>query len=356
MIEGKNMKNGKYGFGIIGLGTIASFHAQAIESILQGRLVAVYDMVPGKALEFCKNRKDVCAYDDLDKFLKNSDVDIVTVTTPSGAHFEVALAAINAKKHVIVEKPMEVTVERIDKLIEASKRNNVVLSGIFQSRFFDAPQLIKKTINEGRFGRITLCDAQVKWYRTQEYYDSVGWRGTIRLDGGGALMNQSIHAIDLLLWLCGDVSDVYANTALLGHERIEVEDTAAAVVRFKSGAIGIIEGSTAVFPGFLKKIEICGTKGSVVLEEESLKVWKFQDEKPEDEEIRKKYFDNTETGGGASDPAAIGFEGHARCFKNVINAIENGEKPLVTGEEARRSVELITAIYESAKTGKAIHF
>ena len=348
------MRDGKYGFGIIGLGMIADFHAKAIGELSDGCLVAAYDMIPEKVFAFCSGKEGVNPYTDLEEFLSDPDLDIVTVTTPSGAHLDVALAAVNAGKHVIVEKPIEVTTERIDILIKAAKEKGVLISGIFQSRFFEAPQLIMKAIREGRFGRLTLCDAQVKWYRTQEYYDSVGWRGTWKLDGGGALMNQSIHAIDLLQWFCGPVSEVSAFTALLGHENIEVEDTAAAVLKFRNGAIGVIEGSTSVYPGFLKKLEICGTKGSVILEEESLKAWNFEDERPEDEEIRTRFLDNTETGGGASDPKAIGYIGHKHCFENFLNALENGTEPLITGEEARKSVEIITAIYESARTGKPV--
>lgn len=348
------MKDGKYGFGIIGLGMIAGFHAKAIASIDKAVLVAGFDMVPGRADAFCQDKPGVKAYDKLEDFLKDPEIDIVTVTTPSGAHMEVALAAIRAHKHVIVEKPMEVTTEKIDIMIEEAKKNKVVLSGIFQSRFFEAPILIKKAIDEGRFGKLTLCDAQIKWFRTQEYYDSVGWRGTWKLDGGGALMNQSIHAVDLLQWFCGPAEEISSVTATLGHKNIEVEDTAAAVLKFRNGAIGVIEGSTAVYPGFLKKLEICGTKGSVILEEESLKAWTFADERPEDEEIRKRFINNTETGGGASDPAAIGFIGHARCFENVLAAIENGTEPLITGEEARKSVEIIRAIYKSAQSGQKV--
>jgi UDP-N-acetyl-2-amino-2-deoxyglucuronate dehydrogenase len=351
-LEGK-MKNGKYGFGIIGLGMISSFHAKAIGCLDDAWLVAGFDMVPGRAAAFCKDKEGVVPYDDLDEFLKNPDIDIVTVTTPSGAHMDVALKAMEAGKNVIVEKPMEVTVERIDRLIECARKNKVMLSGVFQSRFNEVSRLVKKAIDEGRFGKLTLCDAQVKWFRSQEYYDSVGWRGTWKLDGGGALMNQGIHAVDLLQWLCGPVKSVMAFADTLGHERIEVEDTAAAVLKFDNGAIGVIEGSTAVYPGFLKKLEICGTRGTAVIEEESLKLWKFIDETEEDAEICRKYVDGVEQrgGGGASDPASISFTGHARCFADVIRALSTGTEPEVTAQEARKSVEIITSIYKSAATG-----
>ncbi|MDD4396867.1 MAG: Gfo/Idh/MocA family oxidoreductase [Sphaerochaetaceae bacterium] len=350
------MKNGKYGFGIIGLGMISSFHAKAIASLDDAYLVAGFDMVPGKAESFCKDKSGVKPYDRLEDFLANPEIDVVTVTTPSGAHLEVALQAINAHKNVIIEKPMEITPERIDQLITAAKANHVMLAGVFQSRYMEASNLVKKAIEEGRFGQLTLCNAQVKWYRSQEYYDSVGWRGTWKLDGGGALMNQSIHAIDLLQWFGGPVSEISGVTGLLGHKNIEVEDTAAAVLKFQNGAIGVIEGSTAVYPGFLKKIEICGTKGSAVLEEESLTLWKFDEERPEDEKIRQEFMDKNSSKGGSSDPAAINFVGHARCFEDVIHAIKTGTLPKVTGEEARKSVKIICSIYKSAQTGAKVVF
>ena len=229
-----------------------------------------------------------------------------------------------------------------------------MLSCVFQSRFHDAPRLVRKAIDEGRFGRITLIDAQIKWFRTQAYYDDISWHGTWKMDGGGALMNQGIHAIDLLRWFGGDVVDVSSRTATLAHERIEVEDTAGAVLSFANGAIGIIEGSTAAYPGFLKRIEICGSEGSAIIEEESLKFWQFKDERPEDAMIREKYSDFTSTGGGAADPKAIGAHGHARVFADVMDALDTGREPEITGAEARKAVELIEAVYRSSREGKTV--
>lgn len=347
------MRNGKYCFGIIGLGAIARFHAGAIASLPDAQLIAAFDMVSGKADAFCKDKPGVKPYESLDAFLAEPDLDIVTVTTPSGAHLDVALAAIRARKNVIVEKPMEITTERIDTLIRAAKEEGVMLSGVFQSRFRDSSRIVKKAIEDGRFGKLTLLSAQVKWWRSQDYYDKIAWHGTWKMDGGGALMNQSIHAIDLLQWFGGPVKEISGFTATLGHERIEVEDTAGAVLRFTSGALGIIEGSTAVFPGFMKRLEISGTKGSAIIVEDSLDYWHFDKETPEDEEIRKKYKEAT-TSGGASDPNALDTVGHARCFSNVIDALKNHTDPLITGEEARKAVEIITSIYKSARTGRPV--
>ena len=341
----------KLGFGIIGLGAIADFHARAIKELKDCELVNCYHYREERAKEFAK--KHGCkAYTDLDAFLADDRLDIVAIASPSGAHLEGALAAAKAKKHVIIEKPLEVTKDRCTQIIDACKEHGVKLAGIFQSRFFDSSRILKEAVEKGRFGKIVMADAQVKWYRSQAYYDSAAWRGTWALDGGGALMNQSIHAIDLLLWLVGDVSEVFAFADTLSHERIEVEDTAVAALRFNNGAMGVIEGTTSAYPGFLKRLEILGTKGSAILEEESIIAWQFEDEEPGDEEIRKAFLDSTETGGGAADPLAIGHHGHTRNFASFVKSIRENSPIDVSGLEARRSVELIEAIYRSAKSGK----
>ena len=343
----------KYGFGIIGLGFIASMHLKAVESLDNAYFVAGYDNVPNRANEFCEKWGGI-PYADLDEFLNNDKIDIVTITTPSGAHLDVALAAIRKGKHVIIEKPLEVTVERCNLLIEEAKKYNVLLSGIFQSRFYEVTKIVKNAINKGRFGQLTMANAVIKWSRTQEYYDSAAWRGTIALDGGGAFMNQGIHAIDILQYLMGDVTEVTAYTDLIAHERIEVEDNGVAILRFKNGALGVIESSTSVFPGFLKKVEISGTEGSCVIEEEDLIYWNFKHELPEDEYIRNNFCNNTTSGGGAADPSTIAFHGHALNFEDVILALECKKELELPGEEAKKSVEIIEAVYKSSKTKQAV--
>ena len=264
------------------------------------------------------------------------------------------MAAARAGKHVIVEKPLEITLRRCDAILEACRKAGVVLSTIFPSRFHDSSVAIKRAVEEGRFGRLTVGDAFVKWYRTQQYYDSGAWRGTWELDGGGALMNQAIHSVDLLLWLMGPVAEVRAQTGLLAHQRIAVEDVAMATLRFASGAMGVIEASTAVYPGYLKRIEIHGSEGSAVMEEEDLVKWDFAKKKARDAEIQKKMAEKVSGGGGAADPAAIGHHGHARQFRDVVRAIKKGGQPLIDGPEGRRSVEVILAIYKAAETGRAV--
>ena len=283
------------------------------------------------------------------------DVDIVNICTPSGAHAEIAVEAARAGKHVIVEKPIEISLERSDTIITACRENKVKLMVIFPSRFDEAARLMKQAVDEGKFGKITLADCYTKWYRGQSYYDEGGWKGTMAFDGGGALMNQSIHTIDLLQWFLGPVECVQAFSGALAHERIEVEDTAVAVVKFKNGALGVIEGTTAMYPGFLKKIEIGGSKGSAIMEEEDILFWQFEDETEEDKRIREKFSNRKSGGGGAADPSAINHDKFTRQFENFLEAVEKNTDPLVTGEEGRKSVEIILAIYQSSKEGRPVY-
>ncbi|MDR2116518.1 MAG: Gfo/Idh/MocA family oxidoreductase [Planctomycetaceae bacterium] len=340
-------------FGIIGCGMIAGFHAKAIEAA-GGKLIACYDMVPQSADRLASQYSGCKAYHGFKEFLADDRIDIVTIGTPSGAHIEPALAVAEAGKHLIVEKPLEVTLERCDRIIAACQKSNVKLATVFHSRFHDSSRKIKTAIDAERFGRLTLGDAIVKWYRTQEYYDSGAWRGTWELDGGGALMNQAIHTIDLLTWLMGPVTEITAHTALLAHERIDVEDVAVATLKFANGALGTIVGTTASYPGYLKRVEISGSKGSAVLEEEDIVKWDFAVSAPEDAEIREAMTCRQSGGGGAADPSAINFSGHAKLFANMIAAIEGQEELVVDGNEGRRSVEIILGIYKSAESGQIV--
>ncbi|GIW96140.1 MAG: oxidoreductase [Pirellulaceae bacterium] len=341
------------GFGVIGCGMIAGFHARAIAELRGARLIGGYDAVPAAADRFAQTY-NCRAYRELDQLLADPAIQIVTICTPSGAHMEPAVRAAEAGKHVIVEKPLEITLARCDRIIQACQKAGVQLATIFPSRFHAPAQLLKKAIDQGRFGRLTLGDAYVKWFRTQQYYDSGAWRGTWKWDGGGALMNQGIHSVDLLTWFMGPVKEIVAVTDTLAHERIEVEDVAVAALRFANGALGTIEASTAVYPGFLKRIEIHGSEGTAVLEEEDLKVWQFAKSSRRDEQIRQEMAHRTKTGGGAADPAAIGHHGHLALFKQFLQALKTGDKPLVDGHEGRRSVEIILAIYKAAETGRAV--
>ncbi|MEM8943972.1 MAG: Gfo/Idh/MocA family oxidoreductase [Planctomycetota bacterium] len=341
------------GFAIVGTGMISRFHARAIEDVRGAKLVACCDMSAERANAFAKE-VGCLAFDDMKKMLADPAIDVVTIATPSGAHMEPAVAAAKAGKHVIVEKPLEITLKRCDKIIDACERAGVKLGTIFPSRFHDSSVQMRKAIDQGRFGRLTLGDAYVKWFRTQEYYDSGAWRGTWKLDGGGALMNQAVHTVDLLSWLMGPIEEIQAQTATLAHKRIEVEDVAVAALKFKSGALGVIEATTAAYPGYLKRIELHGSEGTAVLEEEDLKTWDFAKKKAADKAILEAMQSSKSTGGGAADPAAIGHHGHTMQFKDFVKAIRTDGTPAVDGYEGRKPIEIILAIYKSAQSGKTV--
>ena len=342
------------GWAIIGCGMIAKFHAKAIAELKGSKLVACHSRSIDKANEFAASFGGT-GFDNLGKMLAHPAIDVVTICTPSGAHLEPALAAAKAGKHVLVEKPLEVTTARCDRLIDACDKAGVQLGTIFPSRFHKSTQLLKVAVDQNRFGTIALAAAYVKWFRTQAYYDSGQWRGTWKLDGGGALMNQAIHSVDLLLWLMGPVKSVSAMTALRAHERIEVEDAATAILEFESGALGTIEASTAAYPGTLKRIEIAGANGSATLEEEAIRQWSFAKMTKKDAKILEAMQTNV-TGGGAADPSAIGHRAHRDLFANFLREIQSGVACTIDGHEGRKSVELITSIYKSAKSGKRVRF
>jgi UDP-N-acetyl-2-amino-2-deoxyglucuronate dehydrogenase len=341
------------GFAIIGTGTVAERHALAIDRLEGGKLVAVYDVDQARCRAFAEEHGTEPVF-SLDGLLARESVQVVTVATPSGLHADVAVPAAQAGKNIICEKPLEVTVERANLIIDAARENNVLLASVFQARFGENVRRIRDALEKGRFGRLILAGAQVKWYRSPEYYAGAGWRGTWKLDGGGALMNQSIHLIDLLLYLAGPPEEVTARCATMTHPGLEVEDTAAALVRFANGALGVIEASTSCAPGFPRRLELSGAHGSIVLEDERLVRWQFDREEPQDDEIRRAGSVGTGMHSGASDPRAAGFEGHRRQFQDMVDALHEGRAPLIPGDEGRRAVELICAIYESSRSGSTV--
>jgi len=341
------------GFGIIGCGLIARFHARAIGEVRGAKLAACFNRTPQKADAFAAEW-GCRAHHELDQLLADPKVDVVTIATASGAHLEPAVAAARAGKHVIVEKPLEITLKRCDRIVDACDKAGVRLATIFPSRFHESSQELKRAVEAGRFGRLTLGDAYVKWYRTQAYYDSGAWRGTWQLDGGGALMNQAIHSVDLLQWLMGSVAEIRASTATLAHERIAVEDTAVASLRFASGALGVIEATTAAWPGYLKRIELHGSHGSAMIEEEDIVKWDFEKKDRRDAAIHRQMARSKSSGGGAADPAAIGHQAHAKQFRDFVESIQKNRAPLIDGREGRRAVEIILGIYKSAETGRPV--
>jgi predicted dehydrogenase len=339
-----------WNIGIVGAGLIADFHCRAIGDIENARFVACCDPQMDRATALAEKYGGK-AYDSYEAMLKDDEINIVTIATPSGLHMEPTVAAAEAGKHVLCEKPLEVTLERIDKMIEAHDKAGTRLGGIFPYRFNDLMVPLRDAIDSGRFGTVTYAGIYVPWWRTDEYYKD-SWHGTWKLDGGGALMNQSIHMVDMLCDLMPPIEAVQGYAATLGHE-IEAEDTAAAVLRFANGAIGIIYGTTASYPGQFRRFEITGTKGTAVNVENSITLWQFADERPEDKEVRKRFL-KIEGGGGVADPAAITHENHTRNFRAFLDALEKKEDFWISGPEARKAVEVILAIYKSSREGRPV--
>ena len=342
------------GFGIIGSGNIGPVHAEAIQHVRGAKLVGVAATSLASAEKLARQH-NVDAYDDYRKMLGRSDLDVVCLCTPSGLRVDIVKACVAAGKHILSEKPLEVTTKRIDRMIEMTDKAGVLLGCIFQSRFANDTQLVRIAIDQGRFGKLVLGDAYIKWYRSAEYYASGAWRGTVKLDGGGALMNQGIHQIDLLQWFMGPVKRIQAQTTRRLHEGIEVEDLATAMLEFESGAMGVIEGSTAIWPGHPGRVEVHGTEGSAVLEDGKLSSWQFKKRKAIDKKIEADLSRESELGSMASDPmSGLNIEGHRRQIQDFVRAIRRGEKPIVAGREGRNAVEIIEKIYKSARTGRAV--
>lgn len=343
----------KHGFGLIGCGAVGAHHVTAISQLHNARLVAVCDVSEASAQRFAQ-RAGVPWYTDYRKMLERDDIEIVNVCTPSGLHMEPALAAIAAGKHCIVEKPLEITLDRCDRIIAAADKAGVLLGTIFPSRFGAAAQELKRAVDAGRFGRLTLGDAYVRWWREQSYYDTGGWRGTWKLDGGGALINQSIHSVDLIQWYMGPAKAVCTIAGCIAHTGIEVDDAAIVAVEWASGALGVIQGTTAAWPGMDRRIVISGDAGSAILEEDRLAFWKFRRETRRDERIRAGELAAEDMGSGASDPMAFSPENHRRQLADFLRALDRGTPPLVDGREGRKSVEIVLAAYKSAETGKRV--
>ena len=345
--RGENMQK-KLGFGIIGCGIIADFHANAIhECIGEAELVGVCDVVFDAAEKFA-HRHRTNAFKNEAELLACGDIDVVCICTPSGYHHSSVIAAARAGKHIICEKPLAINKEQLDAVEEECKKAGITVSVISQNRYAKSIQRVKDAIDQGLLGRIVSADIYMKYYRSQEYYDSGSWRGTKRIDGGGALMNQGIHGVDLLLYLAGEIKSVYAMSKTLVRN-IEVEDTLSAVVEYKSGALGVIQATTSVYPGYPRRLDINGENGSIVLDETSIVRWDIQNGHGHDDVVLMPSYTN-----GASTPTAISNDGHVRQISDTIRCIKNGESPLSGLADGRRAVDVILAIYRSAEEGRRI--
>jgi UDP-N-acetyl-2-amino-2-deoxyglucuronate dehydrogenase len=342
--------SGSLGFGFIGAGAIAHFHARAVAAANGGRLVGVMSRTRATAEKFATAHGIGFATDDLGQLLAQPGLDAVCITTPSALHLVPALAAIRAGKHLMIEKPLDATIEGTDHILQAAETAGVRVGSIFQARFSDAARHLKAAVDAGRFGRIGLASCYVKWNRTAAYY--TGWKGKIAEDGGGAVINQAIHGVDLLQWFAGMPVEVFAWTTRRVHA-IESEDTSVAALKFASGAFGTLEASTAVWPGFARRIEICGENGSAVMEDDDVVRWEFRTAQAQDETIRRAR-ETSAKGSGSANPMAIDFEGHLRQIQDFIDGIRDRRPFFIEGAEARKAVALVRAIYDSAASGSTV--
>lgn len=340
------------GFVIVGTGMIAGYHARAIQQTPGARLLGVVSRSPERGREFAATHGAPLVAASVEEISQHPDVHVVTVTTPSGAHLPPALAALRAGKHVVVEKPLETTPARADQLIATAAERGLLLGTIFQGRFGDGARRVKAALDAGRFGRLVLASADVKWHRTPEYY-LTPWKGTWGLDGGGALMNQAIHGVDLLLWFAGLPLEVHGRFTRRVHEGIEADDTTVATLTLPGGALGTLTATTAAWPGWSRRIELCGERGSVCLEEDDIVRWDFAHAEPGDELLRDAPRGGA-LGSGAGSAGGISLTGHQRQFADFVAAVREGRPPAIDGREGRKAVALVHAIYESAKTGAAV--
>ena len=334
-------------FAIVGCGMVSRLHLAAIREIDDARLVGVYD-ADGAAAQKVAAEQGVKVYPSYDALLADSDVDAVCICTPSYLHAEHARQALKAGRHVLVEKPLALTTEDCDSLIRLAEERGVQIGVVSQLRFSPAVRCVKQALTKGLLGRLTRADLYMKYYRTQEYYDTGAWRGTWDKDGGGALMNQGIHGVDLLLYLMGPVSSIYAQYGTLARE-IEVEDTLSAVMTYQGGALGVIEASTADWPGTPRRIEINGEYGRIVLEEDRMVTFQVEGE--------DAYQLNEQAAGGAAshnNPGAVNPAGHCEQLKNFISAVRGDTALLVDARAGRAAVALVLAAYRSQKQGKPV--
>lgn len=343
------MAGKQYGFGVIGCGVIAPTHCRAIQALPNARLVAVCDIEAEKARALGE-KFGAEPMTDPRALLDRPDIDVVNVVTWSGTHAQIGVQAAKAGKHVIVTKPIDVRLSQIDRLIVACREAGVKLGATHQFRSYASYRRLKQAIDEGRLGRVFLGNGFLKWWRSQEYYDSAAWRGTWNLDGGGALMNQSIHYVDLLQWLMGPITSLRGYIATQNHD-IEVEDCATAALHFESGALGTFQGSTCTYRGLPARIEIHGERGNVIVEDDKIRLWDLEGEE------REEHGAATNTGSSANPGSGLetAHDAHVEQIGDLLAAIEEGREPVLNGAEARKAVEVILAIYQSAWKAETVH-
>lgn len=331
---------------VIGVGMISSFHMNAIDAIEGVELAGVYDAPSmDRAREIAKSR-GVTAYATLDALWQDKQVDGVCICTPSGTHGSLALEAIRNGKHVLIEKPMALTPEECEAIRVEAARGNLQVGVVSQLRFSPGIQLVRQAVQDGKLGKILYTELNMKYYRNADYYSGSTWRGTKTMDGGGALMNQGIHGVDLLQYIAGMPQAVFAQSRTLLH-KVEVEDTLNAILLYENGALGNIVATTSVYPGFSRKLTICGENGTVGLEEDTICCWEMKDGS------KAPDFEAT-TVRGSSDPNNISCEGHIRQIDNFAQAIRGAETLLVDAEEGCKPLRMIWSVYRSAEENTLI--
>jgi predicted dehydrogenase len=341
--------------GILGGGNISETHARAVRETAGAEIAAVYGQNQDKAARLAQLYGGT-VYESLQTFLEHSPMDMVAIGSPSALHAEQGIAAARHGLHVLVEKPLDVNLERADALIAECDRAGVKLGVFFQDRVAPGIRKLKELIDTGRLGKLILVSARVKWYRPPEYYSSSRWRGKQALDGGGALMNQGVHTVDLLLWLLGDVERVYARTITAFHP-IETEDTVVATLEFASGVIGTLEAATSVYPGYPRRLELTGSEGTIILEHDRIVAVDLREPLEEFPLAPLEQFPvikKEDTNASATSPVVSDVRGHRRLLEDFLQAIETNGKPLCDGYEGRRSLELVQAIYQSSRTGRPV--
>lgn len=347
------MKNGKIGYAVAGLG-VGKAHVDAAAAYDRCELVAVCDLIQEKLDKVAERYPGTKTYLDFDEMLKDPEIDIISIALPSAMHADFAVKALEAGKNVLVEKPIDITVEAALRIEEARVRTGKTVGVVHQNRNNAVMKPIKEAIDSGRIGKQVLGTFAVKWYRDQRYYDN-GWHGTWYMDGGGSLINQAVHTVDLMQWLMGDVASVHSTMGIYNHN-IETEDMTASLITFKSGAAATFVSTTCAYPGLSTDIQLYGTGGSIEADADILKRWRFADS-DDDEEEEEDMLDKYSGGNRAaerSDPNLV--TGHASMVRDIVDAVLDGRDPQIMPLEAIKSVRIVRAVYESARTGKTIYF
>ncbi len=343
----------KLGYAVLGLG-IGMAHAEAAAASENAELVAACDIDEARLKKFHKIYPSARLYKDFNELLADNAVDIISICLPSYMHADFSIMAMEHGKHVLIEKPLDITPERAALIGEASRRTGMKAGVVHQNRFNLNMYPIKEAVDAGRLGKINLGTFAVKWFREQSYYDRGGWRGTWEYDGGGSLMNQAVHTVDIMQWLMGEVESVTSTMAIYNHN-IDTEDMTASIIKFKSGATATFVSTTTAYPGISTEIMLYGTGGSIEADADMIKTWKLRDSDDEDEEeelMLERY--------GKGNLRAASFEegvlyGHRHVVEDMILAVRDDREPQILPSDAIKSVEIVNAIYKSAKSGKTVY-